>query len=166
MLEHLDDADIGPPERVADAVRQLRGFERVAPDVEEVVVGAQLAVGEQVLPDGEQAPLGVGRRAGHGRALITPGRDRLLERATIDLAALAERRVSAWRDAAAAREVTIVLHSEGPVLSATDETIAEMRQIVARYPESRSALLPMLHLVQSVDGRISDAGVQACAELL
>ncbi len=48
----------------------------------------------------------------------------------------------------------------------TDETIAEMRQIVARYPESRSALLPMLHLVQSVDGRISDAGVQACAELL
>ncbi len=48
----------------------------------------------------------------------------------------------------------------------TDETIAEMRQIVARYPESRSALLPMLHLVQSVDGRISDAGVRICAEVL
>jgi NADH-quinone oxidoreductase subunit E len=42
--------------------------------------------------------------------------------------------------------------------SITDETIAEMRQIAARYPEPRSALLPMLHLVQSVDGRISPAG--------
>ncbi len=47
-----------------------------------------------------------------------------------------------------------------------EQTIAEMRQIMARYPEPRSALLPMLHLVQSVDGRISDAGVQICAELL
>lgn len=48
----------------------------------------------------------------------------------------------------------------------TDETIAEMHQIVARYPEKRSALLPMLHLVQSVDGRISDAGVKICADIL
>ena len=50
--------------------------------------------------------------------------------------------------------------------SITAETIEEMRQIVARYPEPRSALLPMLHLVQSVDGRISDAGVRACADVL
>ena len=48
----------------------------------------------------------------------------------------------------------------------TDETIAEMRQIVARYPQAQSALLPMLHLVQSVDGKVSDAGVKACAEVL
>ena len=48
----------------------------------------------------------------------------------------------------------------------TDETIEEMRQIIARYPQSRSALLPMLHLVQSVDGRVTDAGVQICADLL
>ncbi len=48
----------------------------------------------------------------------------------------------------------------------TDETIAEMREIMSRYPEPRSALLPMLHLVQSVDGRLSDAGVKICAELL
>ncbi|MFZ2748663.1 MAG: NADH-quinone oxidoreductase subunit NuoE [Propioniciclava sp.] len=41
-----------------------------------------------------------------------------------------------------------------------------MRQIAARYPEPRSALLPMLHLVQSVDGRISPRGIEACAEVL
>ncbi|MFB7844659.1 sensor histidine kinase [Microbacterium sp. NPDC056052] len=43
----------------------------------------------------------------------------------IDLAALAERRVAAWRDAAAAKGVALVLHIEGPVRSRTDETIAE-----------------------------------------
>ena len=48
----------------------------------------------------------------------------------------------------------------------TEATIEEMRQIAARYPQARSALLPMLHLVQSVDGRVSPAGVQACADIL
>ena len=47
-----------------------------------------------------------------------------------------------------------------------EKTLSELRQIAARYPQSRSALLPMLHLVQSVDGRISNAGVKACAEIL
>jgi NADH-quinone oxidoreductase subunit E len=46
------------------------------------------------------------------------------------------------------------------------KTLAEMRQLASRYPEARSALLPMLHLVQSVDGRISPAGVEACADIL
>ena len=41
-----------------------------------------------------------------------------------------------------------------------EDTIAELRQIMARYPEPRSALLPMLHLVQSVDGRVTDAEVE------
>ena len=45
-------------------------------------------------------------------------------------------------------------------------TIDELRQLAARYPQPRSALLPMLHLVQSVDGRVSPAGVQACADVL
>ena len=48
----------------------------------------------------------------------------------------------------------------------TDETIEEMRQLAARYPQARSALLPMLHLVQSVDGRVSPRGIEACAEIL
>lgn len=42
------------------------------------------------------------------------------------------------------------------------------REIVSRYPEGkeRSALLPMLHLVQSVEGYISPAGIEFCAEQL
>lgn len=48
----------------------------------------------------------------------------------------------------------------------TSTTIDEMRELASRYPQARSALLPMLHLVQSVDGRISPAGVKACAEVL
>lgn len=50
--------------------------------------------------------------------------------------------------------------------SITEETIAELRELAARYPQARSALLPMLHLVQSVDGRISPKGVEVCAEIL
>jgi NADH-quinone oxidoreductase subunit E len=45
-------------------------------------------------------------------------------------------------------------------------TYAELRQIAARYPRARSALLPMLHLVQSVDGHITPAGIEACANVL
>lgn len=47
-----------------------------------------------------------------------------------------------------------------------ETTVAELRQLAARYPEPRSALLPMLHLVQSVDGRVSPAGVEVCADIL
>ena len=48
----------------------------------------------------------------------------------------------------------------------TDQTRAEAREIVARYPRSRSALLPMLHLVQSVQGYVSPQGIALCAEEL
>jgi NADH-quinone oxidoreductase subunit E len=37
---------------------------------------------------------------------------------------------------------------------------------MARYPVARSALLPMLHLVQSVQGYVSPEGVTLCAEEL
>jgi NADH-quinone oxidoreductase subunit E len=43
---------------------------------------------------------------------------------------------------------------------------AEMVELTARYPEARSALLPMLHLVQSYDGYITQAGIEMCAEVL
>lgn len=46
------------------------------------------------------------------------------------------------------------------------ETWSELRQIAARYPEARSGLLPMLHLVQSVEGRVTPEGIEACAEIL
>jgi NADH-quinone oxidoreductase subunit E len=39
-------------------------------------------------------------------------------------------------------------------------------QIIARYPHPRSALLPLLHLVQSQQGHVSQAGIAFCAELL
>ena len=37
-------------------------------------------------------------------------------------------------------------------------------RIVRRYPVSRSALLPLLHLVQSVQNHITDEGIAFCAE--
>jgi len=48
----------------------------------------------------------------------------------------------------------------------TEQTRREAREIIARYPRPRSALLPMLHLVQSVQGYVSSAGVALCAEEL
>jgi NADH-quinone oxidoreductase subunit E len=48
----------------------------------------------------------------------------------------------------------------------TGETLAELREIASRYPQARSALLPMLHLVQSVEGRVTPAGIEACATIL
>lgn len=43
---------------------------------------------------------------------------------------------------------------------------ADSREIVARYPVARSALMPMLHLVQSVDGFVSPRGIALCADVL
>ncbi|MGN9811171.1 NADH-quinone oxidoreductase subunit NuoE [Micromonospora sp. BQ11] len=50
----------------------------------------------------------------------------------------------------------------------TEETRERAREIVARYPadRSRSALLPLLHLVQAEEGYVSPAGVAFCAEVL
>jgi NADH-quinone oxidoreductase subunit E len=48
----------------------------------------------------------------------------------------------------------------------TEQTRLEAREIIARYPVPRSALLPMLHLVQSVQGYVSPEGVALCAEEL
>jgi len=39
-------------------------------------------------------------------------------------------------------------------------------EIIGRYPVARSALLPMLHLVQSQDGYISRSGITFCSEQL
>jgi NADH-quinone oxidoreductase subunit E len=52
----------------------------------------------------------------------------------------------------------------------SSEVLASLRAdaelIIARYPRERSALLPMLHLVQSVDGYVSPRGIELCADLL
>jgi NADH-quinone oxidoreductase subunit E len=43
---------------------------------------------------------------------------------------------------------------------------ADAAQIIGRYPRPRSALLPLLHLVQSEEGYVSDDGIRYCAEQL
>ncbi|RFU23329.1 NADH-quinone oxidoreductase subunit NuoE [Geodermatophilus marinus] len=48
----------------------------------------------------------------------------------------------------------------------TEQTRREAREIIARYPQPRSALLPMLHLVQSYQGYVSPEGVALCADEL
>jgi NADH-quinone oxidoreductase subunit E len=42
----------------------------------------------------------------------------------------------------------------------------DAKGIIARYPQSRSALLPLLHLVQSQDGCLTPAGIAFCATQL
>jgi NADH-quinone oxidoreductase subunit E len=39
----------------------------------------------------------------------------------------------------------------------------DAKKIIARYPQARSALLPLLHLVQAEDGCLTPAGVEFCA---
>ncbi|GHB23187.1 NADH-quinone oxidoreductase subunit E [Streptomyces xanthochromogenes] len=43
---------------------------------------------------------------------------------------------------------------------------ADGKEIVARYPDSRSALLPLLHLVQAEEGYVTRTGMAFCADLL
>jgi NADH-quinone oxidoreductase subunit E len=49
-----------------------------------------------------------------------------------------------------------------------DKLLDQAQEILARYPQGRerSALLPLLHLVQSLEGFVSPAGVAFCAEVL
>ncbi|MEU5973719.1 NADH-quinone oxidoreductase subunit NuoE [Streptomyces sp. NPDC047315] len=42
----------------------------------------------------------------------------------------------------------------------------DAKEVIARYPESRSALLPLLHLVQSEEGHVTRTGMQFCADVL
>ncbi len=48
----------------------------------------------------------------------------------------------------------------------TDTIREQLGQIIARYPQPRSALLPMLHLVQAEEGYVTADGIALCAELL
>jgi NADH-quinone oxidoreductase subunit E len=60
-----------------------------------------------------------------------------------------------------------VVHEQSPLTPVFDElTRQRTAEIIARYPQSRSALLPLLHLVQSVEGYVSQDGIRYCAEVL
>jgi len=48
----------------------------------------------------------------------------------------------------------------------SERTRLRAREIIARYPRARSALLPMLHLVQAEQGYVSPDGIALCAEEL
>src|SRR6476619_7319530 len=54
--------------------------------------------------------------------------------------------------------------------SCPDDVLAQLHTdadaVIARYPQARSALLPLLHLVQSIDGFVSGRGIAFCAEKL
>lgn len=43
---------------------------------------------------------------------------------------------------------------------------ADAAELIGRYPHSRSALLPLLHLVQAEEGYVSSTGIRFCAEQL
>ncbi|WP_096213527.1 NADH-quinone oxidoreductase subunit NuoE [Streptomyces sp. 2323.1] len=43
---------------------------------------------------------------------------------------------------------------------------ADAKEVIARYPGARSALLPLLHLVQAEEGHVTRTGIRFCAELL
>jgi NADH-quinone oxidoreductase subunit E len=48
----------------------------------------------------------------------------------------------------------------------TPEQLTTMDSIIKRYPRSRSAIMPLLHYVQSIDGYVTSAGIELIAELL
>jgi len=48
----------------------------------------------------------------------------------------------------------------------SESTRIKMRELAGRYPNSRSALLPMLHLVQAEEDEVTTEGIAACAQEL
>jgi NADH-quinone oxidoreductase subunit E len=48
----------------------------------------------------------------------------------------------------------------------SDQSLARAEELIARYPQRRSALLPILFLLQAEDGYVSPAGVAQVADLL
>jgi NADH-quinone oxidoreductase subunit E len=51
---------------------------------------------------------------------------------------------------------------------ATDQILNQdvMQSIIKRYPRSRSAIMPLLHYVQSVSGYVTNEGIELIADLL
>jgi len=64
-------------------------------------------------------------------------------------------------------DVAAGIITETPLEDIFDADIhAKAQELIARYPMSRSALLPLLHLVQSVQGYVSQEGIAFCAKQL
>ena len=48
----------------------------------------------------------------------------------------------------------------------TDDQLAVMESIIARYPRKRSAIMPLLHFSQSITGYINNEAIEIISELL
>jgi NADH-quinone oxidoreductase subunit E len=48
----------------------------------------------------------------------------------------------------------------------TSEQLAVMDSIIARYPRKRSAIMPLLHFVQSIDGYVTNEGIEVIGKKL
>jgi len=48
----------------------------------------------------------------------------------------------------------------------TSEQLAVMDSIIARYPRKRSAIMPLLHYVQSIDGYVTNEGIEIIGKKL
>ena len=67
----------------------------------------------------------------------------------------------------AAGHLTVAAESKEPYAADVLARLhADAEQVVAKYPQKRSALLPLLHLVQCVDGYVTGRGIDFCAEVL
>lgn len=51
-------------------------------------------------------------------------------------------------------------------MALSEHTLVDFREMASRYPDPRSAIMPMLHLVQADEGFVSPDGVQAISEVL
>jgi NADH-quinone oxidoreductase subunit E len=48
----------------------------------------------------------------------------------------------------------------------TSEQLTVMDSIIARYPRKRSAIMPLLHFVQSIDGYVTNEGIEVIGQKL
>jgi NADH-quinone oxidoreductase subunit E len=48
----------------------------------------------------------------------------------------------------------------------SSENIATMDSIIARYPRKRSAIMPLLHFVQAIEGYVTSYGIEVIAKML
>jgi NADH-quinone oxidoreductase subunit E len=66
--------------------------------------------------------------------------------------------------------IDFAMHHETTVHRYASDILARLEadaaEIIARYPSPRSALLPLLHLVQSEDGYVTPTGIGFCADQL
>ena len=51
-------------------------------------------------------------------------------------------------------------------MSFTKEELVVMDSIIGKYPKSRSAIMPLLHFVQSIDGYVTSRGIETIATKL